>query len=97
MADWRADYAVLNGQAFPNVNDTFDDLAADQEEAEASGIVDTYVVSQNISETTVGADDGDGVVRRGGPGHSSMRTMPRSFSPQPGPCSKAMGTPRSRS
>ena len=58
VADWRADYVVLNGQAFPNINDTFGDLAADQEEAEASGVVDTYVVSQNISESAVGADDG---------------------------------------
>jgi hypothetical protein len=59
VADWRADYAVLNGQAFPNLNDTFDDLAADQEEVHAWGVVDAFGVSQSVSETAVGAYDGE--------------------------------------
>jgi hypothetical protein len=59
VADWRADNAVFKGQAFPSMNDTFDDLAEEQEEVEASGIIDTFLVSQNISETAVGACDGE--------------------------------------
>ena len=58
VMDWRADYIALNGQMFPTVGDTFDDLAEAQEEVDASGIVNSYVVSQSVGETEVGAYDG---------------------------------------
>jgi hypothetical protein len=58
VADWRADYTVLNGQAFPSVTSTFDDLAEAQAEADDLGIVDNFVVSQSIDETATGAYDG---------------------------------------
>jgi hypothetical protein len=58
VVDQRADYSVLNGQAFASVHNTYDDIAGTQQEIDDLGLVDVFTVSQSVDGTEVGVYDG---------------------------------------
>ena len=57
--DIRAEYQTLNGKTFALSAETFEDLDIAQAEIDEQGMVDSYVATQRIDDTAVGALDGE--------------------------------------